>query len=998
MERRDFIKYTAFAGLGLASSKLYALNSSTTQSNENQLFCTRNGALLPVIYDVDILYIGGSTAAIASAIAASNEGVKTCIISPEPYLGEDICGTLRFWDINKETQHPFTKKLLLNGELPSPLHIKKVLDGVLVDNDIPFLFSSYVSNIFYDKNKTLAGIAISNRSGEQIIRTKIVVDATPYATLCRQAQLSMTKPKDSKREFLFTVLGNSTIKDIPNKVHSETIKTLTGEYAATEYSIQIEDIKHTIADYAKAENMIRGMVWDANQVDSADLLFEIPKTSIFTKLQTLDKTPIQTLSIDCFASKENERIYALNGYIGIELNRKKDFLKPENYIINGERLGTELAKRAKNLTKVAISGNNSNNSKVLDNQKASIYLEEMRETHNLEQLSIENEVLPIFGTYETIVSGGGTAGAPAGIGAARYGSKTLVLEYLHTLGGIGTAGLIGRYWHGYRKGFTSEIDREVKRMAPDDHLRQIKNRPDDWVIEWKAEWYRKEIIKARGDIWFGAIVCGALTEGTIIRGIVVATPYGKGVVLGKKVIDSTGSADVAIAAGSKFEYVDGNSVAVQGSGLPSFNPGNNYRNTDWTFTHDSDVFDITQTFVSGRTKYNDIYDVGKLPQTRERRRIIGDFKITALDMINDRKYPDVISVHVSSFDSHGYTIDPYFTIKPPAGSSVDMYAKVPLRSLLPQGLENIIVTGLGACAHRDAMPVIRMQPCLQNQGYSVGILTAMAIKEDKTYREFDIKKLQQELIKIENLPAEALEWADTFPPTETQLKEALKELPNELNQLELILWDTPNGLSLIEDAYKISADKEIKLLYAYLLAFYNIPLGWKDLVDKINSYNKWDEGWNYTGMGQFGYSSSYLDGLIMALGNTKKDDALDCIHRMASKLTSSSHLSHYRAIAYALQTIGSITSASILADILRMPGVSGYAATNLKEAIFFTNPGVTDTSTRNLNLRELFIAKALYLCGDQNNLAYNILKDYSNDLRGHYAIHAREVLKLNSAI
>ena len=41
-----------------------------------------------------------------------------------------------------------------------------------------------------------------------------------------------------------------------------------------------------------------------------------------------------------------------------------------------------------------------------------------------------------------VVVGGGTSGAPAAIGASRSGARTLLIEYMDELGGVGTAGLV----------------------------------------------------------------------------------------------------------------------------------------------------------------------------------------------------------------------------------------------------------------------------------------------------------------------------------------------------------------------------------------------------------------------------------------------------------------------------------------------------------------------------------------------------------------------------
>ena len=111
-------------------------------------------------------------------------------------------------------------------------------------------------------------------------------------------------------------------------------------------------------------------------------------------------------------------------------------------------------------------------------------------------------------------------------------------------------GRIGIYWDGYREGFTKEIDKGVKEMAPCDHPRQLHG-DDRFPFDWKTEWYRREIRKAGGRIWFGVFGAGAYTEDGKVKGVLVATPEGLGVVLADIVIDSTGSGDIAIAAGSE---------------------------------------------------------------------------------------------------------------------------------------------------------------------------------------------------------------------------------------------------------------------------------------------------------------------------------------------------------------------------------------------------------------------------------------------------------------
>ena len=81
----------------------------------------------------------------------------------------------------------------------------------------------------------------------------------------------------------------------------------------------------------------------------------------------------------------------------------------------------------------------------------------------------------------------------------------------------------------------------------------------------------------------------------------------------------------------------------------------------------------------------------------------------------------------------------------------------PLRCLLPKGLEGILTTGLGASAHRDAMPVIRMQPLPAKPGICSRLsFRLMCQGKQITPRKIDIKKVQRHLVKIGNLPERVL--------------------------------------------------------------------------------------------------------------------------------------------------------------------------------------------------------------------------------------------------
>ena len=1012
MKRRYFIKTSAAGSALIFTSGAFAFNNTNVQNN-NKKYCFQSARNIPIAYNVDVVVVGGSLAAVAAATEASRAGAKVFLVAQEPYLGEDICGTFRLWLKDQSILSAELGEKIFGNGLPTPMHVKRTLDNALIDNNIDFLYSCYVTDTLTDESGNPAGVVISNRSGRQAIVAKTIIDATPRALVARLAGAKFGVYPAGKQTFKFTVVGNE-VKKAPGlsaKIHAEAVQinwTSSGEssdgsfskadirFKAIEYTLQIGMRDGSWASFAEAEQIARDHTWDPNQVESADLLFQNPPDKMVgqKRWNNVD-VDNQKINLKVFQPKKRDNLFVLSGSANLSEEAAETLLQPGKLIGIGERIGN-LAAIIANKTPLPINPKiNGNKQENLATGNVSELLEGLRPSLNLGEVMAEETSLPVLATYDVVVMGGGTAGAPAALGASRHGASTLVLDYMHGLGGIGTFGMIGRYYHGYRKGFTVEVDRGTKDIGAGNPRGDDKNLAE-WVFDWKTEWFRSEIRKAGGDIWFGVIGIGAYVENGLVKGVVVSTPEGKGVILAQTVVDSTGSADVAIAAGAEYSFTDGHSVAVQGAGIPFKNPNDFYNNTDWTFINDTDLLDVWRAMIVARDKFKEQYDIGKLPQTRERRRMCGDFTVSVLDVYNGRTYPDTISVHLSSFDTHGFTEDPFFALKPPEHSGVDVTAYVPFRALLPKGLEGIAVTGLGASAHRDAMPVIRMQPCLQNQGYAVGWAAAMAAFNNQDIRYIDIKTLQKELIKIESLPGNILTDVDIFPPPVEIIQEAAKTVVVELKGLEILLWDPEKGISALTEQFYTTMNEEYKLVYARILGMLGNPSGWEELIDAMDSFKDWDEGWNYRGMGQFGRSISYLDSLIIAAGRTRKIEVIPSILRLAEKLTPESHFSHFRAVAIALETIASHDVAITLYNLLMLPGVTDHSMPDIQTAKKMTPSGKTDTTTRNNSLRELILGRALYRCGDYNGLGNKILQAYSKDLRGHYYRHASGVLEIFS--
>ena len=873
---------------------------------------------------------------------------------------------------------------------PTPMQVKRALDEALLEAGVQFLYSCYATDVLRDGDGKAAGIIMANRSGRQVVKAKVIIDATPRAAIARIAGADFEPYPAGLHTFKYIVVGDQLRSDneLPARKMPSPILTSDGPARqAVEYTLKIPMEDGSFASFAKAEQIARDKTWNPTVVDASEVLFQVPPDPLKGRKSLSGAWPgAEKIDLDVFLPKDIERLFVLGGCADVSRSAAAKLLRPLELMKIGSRIGEAAASQAKNIPgpvnlKVHDKALQAAGSGDVHENLAGIRTEQK----GLTSISTDKRQVPVLGEYDVVVVGGGTGGAPAGIASARQGAKTLVVEYLHGLGGVGTMGYISKYYYGYIKGFTKEIDDGVNGYGGYGSTRR-----GGWNVEWKKEWYRSELRKAGADIWFGVLGCGAFVDGRDVKGVVVATPEGRGVVLAGTVIDSTGNADVAASAGAACVYTDGTSVAVQGAGLPPLKLGAGYTNTDWTFIDDGDVLDIWRAFVVAKKKYKNAYDLGQLLDTRERRRIVGDFTMSPMDISVGRTYPDTIVISRSNFDTHGYTIHPVFLIRPP--DREEMFVDVPYRCLLPKGLDGILVTGLGVSAHRDAMPVIRMQADIQNQGYAAGVAAAMAAGSGKSVRNIDIKALQKHLVEKDNLPERILTDEDSFPLPREKIAEAVERVVNNFEGLDIILAQQKEAMPLLRDAYKNTQAEKDKLAYAHILGMLGDSIGAGTLAEAVRSRD-WDKGWNYTGMGQFGMSMSELDSLIVALGRTRDGRALDVILEKVEQLDVESEFSHCRAVAMALESLAEPAAAKPLAVLLVKPGIRGHAFTDIDRAGRGIPASATDTITRNNSLRELVLARALYRCGDYEGLGEKILKEYAGDLRAHYARHAGAVLQ-----
>ena len=144
----------------------------------------------------------------------------------------------------------------------------------------------------------------------------------------------------------------------------------------------------------------------------------------------------------------------------------------------------------------------------------------------------------------------------------------------------------------------------------------------------------------------------------------------------------------------------------------------------------------------GGFQHSYIVDTGVQVGVRETRRIVGDYTMEEGDVLSSRAFPDGIACGTFAIDIH-----------PPdgkqqifTGSGRAVY-EIPYRSLLPQGVDNLLVAGRCISATHHAFGSIRVMATAVAIGQGAGTAAALAVKQGLKSREVNTAEVRSLLLR-----------------------------------------------------------------------------------------------------------------------------------------------------------------------------------------------------------------------------------------------------------
>jgi hypothetical protein len=128
---------------------------------------------------------------------------------------------------------------------------------------------------------------------------------------------------------------------------------------------------------------------------------------------------------------------------------------------------------------------------------------------------------------------------------------------------------------------------------------------------------------------------------------------------------------------------------------------------------------------------------------RETRRIVGEYQLDANDVLNARRFEDAIARGAYPVDIHNPEGTGTVLKRLPPGEAYD----IPLRTLIPQRTEGLLVAGRCLSGTHEAHSSYRVMPIVMATGQAAGVCAAVASRGAIAPRRVPYREVQAELLR-----------------------------------------------------------------------------------------------------------------------------------------------------------------------------------------------------------------------------------------------------------
>ncbi|MCI5969978.1 MAG: FAD-dependent oxidoreductase [Oscillospiraceae bacterium] len=154
---------------------------------------------IPIIFETDVLVLGGSSTGVFAAVRAARRGVNVTLVEKNNMLGgtstaafvchwpagldshfeNQIIGGLSFEFIDRLKKRGFVSQLSSDTHpysfLPSEMSVE--LDKYILENNIKLYLHTLVCDPYINDNN-LCGVFVENKDGRGLIKAKVIIDCT----------------------------------------------------------------------------------------------------------------------------------------------------------------------------------------------------------------------------------------------------------------------------------------------------------------------------------------------------------------------------------------------------------------------------------------------------------------------------------------------------------------------------------------------------------------------------------------------------------------------------------------------------------------------------------------------------------------------------------------------------------------------------------------------------------------------------------------------------